>query len=138
MNDGLTFLSNNFPYFLMMAIGYLVTQQSLPWLALLRGLRYENVDAVVLLINSGAQLLDMRDQVSYNQGHIKGAKVIDLAEKPLKMTGSDTYVLYNKDGHLSYQQISEIKALGHHHIVVLAGGIDAWKQAGFPLKKRGA
>ena len=136
MHDWLVFLSSNYPYLLLIGLGLFFTQQTSPLLGLLRGLRYEDSDTVAILLSQGAKVLDMRDQAAFQEAHIKGARHITLGEKPSKTGSDEATVLYNQDGALSYQQISAIRALNYHNLVILTGGINAWKSAGLPIKNR--
>jgi rhodanese-related sulfurtransferase len=136
MQDALVFLSSNYPYLFLIGLGYFFTQQTSPIIGLLRGLRFEDSDTVVLLVNQGAKVLDIRDESAYAKEHIKGAQPFPLTGKRPKKALDETTVLYNDHGQLSYQEVTQIKAIGYTNLVILSGGIQAWKQAGYPLKTR--
>jgi len=137
MQNALIFISSNYPYLLLMGIGYFLTQQTSPILGLLRGLRFEDGEKVVMLINQGVKLIDVRDEAAYAQGHIKGALSHPLVKGNLpKKARGDTYIAYNQNGRLSYKEISQLKAIGIDNLIVLSGGIQAWQNAGIPLKTR--
>lgn len=119
-----------------MGLGYFLIQQTSPLLALVRGLRFEASEAVALLVNQGAILVDIRDQAAYAQEHIKGAESCPLAGKLPRKIRDKTHIIYNCDGQLTYKEISQVKAMGSNNLIILSGGIQAWKAAGFPIKTR--
>ena len=85
-----------------------------------------------------ALVLDLRDQESFQQGHIVDAHSIakDNLEKSLKKFGkhkSKLCVLVDADGRSLATVIKQCRELGFEKVFGLKGGINAWKEAGMPL-----
>ena len=88
------------------------------------------------LIDSGAQLLDIRTDVEYEAGHIPGARHVPLADVPKESTGlakGDPVILYCRSGNRSGPAAEAFAASGWdaHSI---EGGLLAWAEAGYELE----
>jgi rhodanese-related sulfurtransferase len=91
------------------------------------------------LIDSGAQLVDIRTDVEHEAGHIPGARHIPLAEVPSQSSRLDQgapVVLYCRSGNRSGPTADAFAASGWdaHSI---DGGLLAWADAGFELEPNG-
>lgn len=91
------------------------------------------------LINSNhAQLLDVRTAAEFARGSVPNAKNIPLAElggraaKELKKD-KPVIVLCNA-GNIAGRAAAQLRASGMGEVYVLAGGLNAWREAGLPLK----
>ena len=91
------------------------------------------------LIDSGAQLIDIRTEVEHEAGHIPGARFIPLADVPKESSGLDKeapVVLYCRSGNRSGPAAEAFAASGWdaHSI---EGGLIAWSGAGYELEPDG-
>ena len=82
------------------------------------------------------QLVDVRTQEEYEQGHIVGAMNIDwkndaFADEAEQMLDkSKTVAVYCRGGRRSHEAGNKLYIMGYTHIVELQGGLEAWKTAG--------
>ena len=88
------------------------------------------------LIDSGAQLLDIRTEAEYEAGHIPGARHVPLADVPKESTGlakNHPVILYCRSGNRSGPAADAFAASGWdaHSI---EGGLLAWAEAGYELE----
>ncbi|UZD22401.1 rhodanese-like domain-containing protein [Algoriphagus halophytocola] len=85
-------------------------------------------------------LIDVRTPEEVAEGHLKGAKPIDIKsetfqQQTAKLDKNKTYILYCKAGVRSEQAARRMLESGFTSIYSLEGGIDAWKAAGKPIEK---
>ena len=88
------------------------------------------------LIDSGAQLIDIRTAVEYEAGHIPGSRHIELADVASESAGLDKeqpVILYCRSGNRSGPAAEAFAASGWdaHSI---EGGLLAWAEAGYELE----
>jgi rhodanese-related sulfurtransferase len=86
------------------------------------------------------QLIDVRTAKEYNSGHIEGATHMhlydaDFSTRADSLDKNKTVYVYCKVGGRSAEAVDILKQKGFVHIVELKGGIDAWNQAGKPVKQ---
>ena len=90
------------------------------------------------LINGGdALVVDVRDQSEYEAGHVLGARHLPLARldsHDLKRKDK-TLILYCDSGDRAAKAAAALRKQGFEKVVLLSGGIGAWKQAGLPVEK---
>src|SRR5436190_4698071 len=87
------------------------------------------------LIDSGAQLIDVRTDVEYEAGHIPGSRHIPLADVQREAASLDqgtAVILYCRSGNRSGPAADAFAASGWdaHSI---EGGLIAWSEAGLGL-----
>ena len=94
-------------------------------------------ELVHLINKGGVTLFDLRAQDAYRSAHIKDARSLgqsasmsDLA-KLLKHNRDMVFICH--DGRLSSKIASQVKARSRMNIYVLAGGMNAWQEARFPI-----
>jgi hydroxyacylglutathione hydrolase len=83
-----------------------------------------------------AQIIDVRDQSEWLGGHIEGARLLPLASLSRHMNHIDRnapVVLHCQGGGRSITAASLLRANGFTDVSHLAGGADAWTDAGLPL-----
>ena len=98
----------------------------------------EKVDAALFqkVINQGGILVDCRTPDEFNDGHINGAKNIDILEENFvdninAMDKSQTVFVYCRSGGRSKNASKILKTAGFSKIYDLEGGYTAWREAGF-------
>lgn len=102
-----------------------------------------NVDpaAAEKLIREGkVTVIDVRTKDEFDEGHIAGAKNIDVRsadfEKQLStLDKSKSYLVHCQAGGRSKASMKIFEKLGFHSIYHLNDGIMGWEEAGKPLQK---
>jgi rhodanese-related sulfurtransferase len=86
----------------------------------------------------GVQLVDVRGPGEYASGRIGGARLLPLEELERRAGELDRarpVVCVCRSGKRSVQAVGKLKALGFERVEQLAGGMQAWEQAGLPVEK---
>ncbi|MGN0281786.1 MAG: rhodanese-like domain-containing protein [Prevotella sp.] len=88
--------------------------------------------------DSTAVILDVRKASEYADGHIKGAKSLDVLDSKTFSEGVDkldrnkTYYIYCRSGRRSHDAAMKLKTKGFK-VADMKGGIIAWQEAGMPV-----
>ena len=93
--------------------------------------------ATQLINREDALMVDVRDQGEYDAGHILGARNVPLSRldsHDLKRKDK-TLILYADAGDQASKAAAALRKQGFEKVLVLNGGIGAWKQAGLPVEK---
>ena len=90
--------------------------------------------------NDNGQVIDVRTPKEYKSGHLDGAvnmHVYDnnFVERLDSLDKNKTVYVYCKAGGRSAEAVESMKTKGFTHIVELDGGMDAWSEAGKPVKQ---
>ena len=101
------------------------------------GFKTVSVDEFSKLIanREGIQLLDVRTQDEYNEGHIAGAKLIDvndslfLEKATSQLSKKKPVAVYCRSGRRSAKAANAMVKAGYQ-VINLDGGILAWQDAG--------
>jgi rhodanese-related sulfurtransferase len=97
-----------------------------------------DASAATRLINAeGALVIDVRDQAEYAGGHILGARHLPLSRldsHDLKRKDK-VLIVYCDSGDRAPKAAAALRKQGFEKVVLLNGGIGAWKQAGLPVEK---
>jgi rhodanese-related sulfurtransferase len=87
-------------------------------------------------------LIDVREADEFANGHLAGAMNIPRGLLEFKMSGTETLmardlniVLYCKTSGRAALAAQTLQAMGYKSVTSIAGGIDAWIQAGKPIVK---
>jgi|APTNR8051073442_1049403.scaffolds.fasta_scaffold00571_6 rhodanese-related sulfurtransferase len=85
-------------------------------------------------------LIDVRTPKEFAEGHLKKAQNIDyqgdnFEEQIGKLDKSKTYYLYCRSGKRTIGAAEVMQKTGFENIVVLEGGLLAWKEQRLPVKK---
>ena len=91
-------------------------------------------DFAAALKRPGTVLLDVRTPGEFAQGHLPGARNIDVsapdfAARISALDPSVPYAVYCHSGNRSAVAVQAMTASGFHDVFHLAGGITAWQQA---------
>lgn len=101
------------------------------------GFKTVGVDEFSRLIadREGIQLLDVRTQSEYDDGHIAGAKLINVLDSTFidkasaQLDKQKPVAVYCRSGHRSAKAAHSMVKAGYQ-VINLDGGINAWKEAG--------
>jgi rhodanese-related sulfurtransferase len=93
-------------------------------------------EAKQLMENSGAMALDVRTPQEFSEGHLKGAKLIPVAELGDRIGELDSLkerqiIVYCHSGNRSAAASRILGKNGFAKVANLRGGIMAWNSAGF-------
>ena len=84
----------------------------------------------------GAYLLDVREQVEWEEAHVEGAVLIPLSELSTRLdelpTDEDILVIC-RSGNRSAQARDLLRQAGFERVTSISGGINAWMAAGLPV-----
>jgi rhodanese-related sulfurtransferase len=105
-----------------------------------RGTHLIAANDAVLLANSGALMLDVRDSKDYEAGHIIDSRHVPAAElagraDSLKKFKEKPVVVYCDSGLASAGAAKALRAAGFNKVVTLRGGLQTWRQENLPLVK---
>ncbi len=98
------------------------------------------VQATQLINQEDAQIIDVRSAEEFAAGHLPNAKNIPL-EKLTERVGEiekfkdQAILVCCMAGMRSAKGCGQLSKLGFTKVQSLDGGVDAWQQAGYPLKK---
>jgi len=103
-----------------------------------RGASVITPNDAVLLANSGALLLDVRDAKDFDAGHIIDARHIPAAEVANRAESFKKYrekpvIVYCESGFASAAAARALRASGFAKVVTLRGGLHDWRQENLPL-----
>jgi rhodanese-related sulfurtransferase len=93
--------------------------------------------AFAAIRDDAAVLIDVREQWENDEMRIPGGLLIPLPEVPSRIEeipeGRDVYV-YCRLGSRSAKAVEFLREQGRSRAFNVAGGIDAWKEAGLPVE----
>lgn len=101
----------------------------------------DTLEAVQLINQQDALLLDVREDSEYEAGHIPNSKHIPQGRvgerlKELEKYKAKPVVVLCRSGNRSTAACSQLKKQGFNDVRSLKGGIEAWQQANLPVKKK--
>ncbi|MEO7774358.1 MAG: rhodanese-like domain-containing protein [Steroidobacteraceae bacterium] len=93
----------------------------------------------IRLVNSGAQLLDVRNADRFAQGHIAGARSLP-GDQVLKAGDTfkkkdRTFVVYCDTGSLGAAAVRQLNLQGFAKVFNLRGGLAGWRAESLPLER---
>ena len=96
-------------------------------------------EAVRLINREKGVLIDVSEPAEYAAGHAAGARNVPLGKldgaKELPTNKTLPLILMCASGARSSRAAAQLRKAGHEKAVSLAGGIAAWRDAGFPVDK---
>lgn len=121
----------------------LVSGSMLLWPMLTRraaGPSLGTLQATQLMNHKNAVLLDVREAEEFARGHVAQAKNIPFAGLAgrfgeLGTNKSKPVIVVCERGSRSGKAAAQLRAQGFAEVYTLAGGMQAWQQAGLPVKK---
>ena len=135
----MAFVQNNFALILVA----LISGGMLIWPLLSRRADGEvgTLAAVQLINHQDALVLDVREDVEYDAGHIADARHIPVGKiegrlQELEKFKSKPIVVVCRSGMRSNRACSVLRKHGFTDVRNLAGGINAWQQASLPVVKK--
>lgn len=94
------------------------------------------------LLRSADVIIDVREADEYAAGHLAGAINIPRGLLEFKLSGTPALeprdlnvVLYCKTSGRAALAATTMQSMGYLQVVSIAGGMDAWVQAGMPVVK---
>ena len=86
--------------------------------------------------NRDVSVIDVREPMEYASGHIAGSLNVPLSRITKSELPLGPLVLVCQSGNRSAKGLAQLLQHGHPHpIADLEGGLPAWQQAGFPIRK---
>lgn len=102
-----------------------------------RAQSFKTVNVQDLAQLADAYVLDVREPWEFSQGHIKGAHLLPLGELSARLQDvpqdRPVYVVC-RSGNRSSQASAQLVQAGYTEVINVAGGMNAWEQAGLPLE----
>jgi rhodanese-related sulfurtransferase len=96
------------------------------------------LQATQLINGKHAQVVDVRDAADFARGSLPNAKHIPLAElgtrAPKELKKDRPVIVLCNAGNIAGRAAAQLRAAGQAEVYVLAGGLNAWREAGLPLK----
>jgi rhodanese-related sulfurtransferase len=95
--------------------------------------------AAELLASGAATLLDVRQDVEWKHGHVRGALHIPLVHvsgRAHELAADTTIITVCRSGHRGALAARTLRRAGYQ-VENLQGGMKAWAKAGFPLDPPG-
>ncbi|MGH8670783.1 MAG: rhodanese-like domain-containing protein [Burkholderiales bacterium] len=101
-----------------------------------------SLDAVQLMNHQDAQVLDVREESEFKQGHISNARNIPLAQlstklKDLEKLKKRPLLVHCQSGSRALRACGLLTKNGFEQVYNLRGGLEAWRQANLPIEKSG-
>lgn len=99
-------------------------------------LKHINAAEAKKLVDGGALLVDIREINEYLGENIPGAKNEPLSNLGrLPIGGAPAVVFHCKSGARTRMNAAALAQCTDAEVYILDGGIEAWKAAGFPVKR---
>jgi glyoxylase-like metal-dependent hydrolase (beta-lactamase superfamily II)/rhodanese-related sulfurtransferase len=85
-------------------------------------------------------VLDVREREAYEAGHVPGARSLPRGQLELRVNQelpdpTRRILAYCELGKVSTLATATLRAMGFQHAVALDGGMQAWRERGYPLKQ---
>src|SRR5262249_12361451 len=104
-------------------------------------IREISVEEVKRKLDAGDQFqfIDVREDHEWNQDHAAGARhlgrgIIERDVEKIETDKSAEIVLYCGGGFRSALAADNLQKMGYTNVLSMAGGIKAWREAGYPME----
>ena len=104
-----------------------------------QGIMEQTVAEVKARLDRGEQchFIDVREDGEFAEDHARGARhlgkgIIERDIETVIPDKEDPIVLYCGGGYRSVLAAAALLQMGYSHVVSMAGGIKAWREAGYP------
>jgi rhodanese-related sulfurtransferase len=99
------------------------------------------MNAIRVMNNEDALVLDVRETADFGKGHIKSAKNIPFSSLKDKLKGIAKYknnavLAYCNNGAISNKACKVLQREGFANVHNIAGGINSWLEAKLPITKK--
>ena len=96
------------------------------------------LEAIQLINQKDAVVVDIRDTAEFAKGHILNARSVPLASLDSESEGivknkQKPIIVYCEAGRQAGSAVKKLRVKGFENAVSLSGGIAAWRQAGLPV-----
>ena len=102
------------------------------------GAALTTLQATQLINGKHAQVIDVRDGAEFARGTLPNARHIPLAELgargPKELKKDRPVIVLCNSGNIAGRAAAQLRAAGLAEVYVLAGGLNAWREAGLPTK----
>jgi len=95
--------------------------------------------ATRLINQEHAQVIDVREKAEFKSGHIAGAKNIPVArltEQDPQLDKDKPIIVVCRLGQRAQTCAAVLQKHGYENVLVLTGGVTAWRNDGLPLVKK--
>ena len=102
-----------------------------------KGSEVDNAAATELINHNGARVVDIRTSRDFKQGHIAGSESFPATEIHHRLSELDKkkpILLVSAEGDAG-MVVKLLKGMGYASVMVLKGGIKAWREAVLPVVK---
>lgn len=88
-------------------------------------------------LERGCEVLDVREYPEYAEAHLPGSRLVPLGELKQRpaLAGNGEVLLLCRSGRRAKEAAALLEGCPGVRPVVIEGGIEAWKQAGLPVRK---
>ena len=93
-----------------------------------------------LVSGSGALVVDLRSEVAFRSGRIRGSLHVPFGDLTTRFASPDSkarrdMILVDETDELSHQAFELLTSRGFQGVYVMKGGLRAWRRANFPVSK---
>lgn len=104
------------------------------------GAKVSTLQATQLINQKDAVVIDVREQAEFARGHIANAKsfpakLIEERRAELEKLKAAPVIVSCDTGMRAAAAADKLRSLGVPDVYVLAGGVNAWRDAGLPVAK---
>ncbi|MFN0159629.1 MAG: rhodanese-like domain-containing protein [Burkholderiales bacterium] len=104
------------------------------------GAKVSTLQATQMINQKDAVIIDVREQAEFARGHIANAKsfpakLLDERRAELEKLKAAPVIVSCDTGMRAAAAADKLRSLGVPDVYVLAGGVNAWRDAGLPVAK---